>query len=75
VIIINILATFLILIVVLFVGILVGVLIHKDNYINCLERLDVYKDAFAEVFNKLSVEEQDKILNGIENERKLEEKI
>lgn len=50
-------------------GFLIGLLVHKDNYIYCLEERDLYKEAFSEVFNKLSEEEQNKILNEAEKNK------
>ena len=40
------------------VGILIGMIVHKDNYINCLEEKETYQLAFTEIFNRLPKEIQ-----------------
>ena len=57
-------------------GILTGMLVHKDNYINCLEEKEKYQLAFTEIFYRLPEEIQEEYLKEQDNKNdKLDKKI
>lgn len=57
-------------------GILIGMLVHKDNYIDCLEEKETYQLAFTEIFNRLPKEIQEEYLKEQDNKNdKLDKKI